>query len=112
MRDVYRNAAFCIAATAAADGTVGLFRQRDPACLRPVKIDLLWPKACNELSASSITPPTTGTYAIGCHYLYPSWELDATVLNRRAWVRCPSDRLLFCTARWMDLCCSSSRMRL
>lgn len=110
MRDVYRNAAFCIAATAAADGTVGLFCQRKPNSLRPVKIELLWPEAHSELTMSSVKPPTTGIYAIGCHYFYPSWDLDATVLNRRAWVRTLKQSLLSVKSDELNLRQSSSNV--
>jgi hypothetical protein len=51
MKDVYRNAAFCIAATAAKDGNHGLFYERDPRSVHPVKINMSWSMALHLLAS-------------------------------------------------------------
>jgi hypothetical protein len=77
MRDVYHNAAFCIAATAAPDGNAGLFFNRDAASLMPMKIDVAWTGA---------EWPAPDTYR--CSFAWPDayTHIDCAPLNQRGWV--------------------------
>ncbi|KAH7077961.1 heterokaryon incompatibility protein-domain-containing protein [Paraphoma chrysanthemicola] len=91
MKDIYRNAAFCIAATAAINGDVGLFFERDPRALNPVKINLTWTEGgastlnnSAEQKEANIKLPQT--YWIGCHWFSPHSSIDRAPLNTRGWV--------------------------
>jgi hypothetical protein len=83
MKDVYRNAAFCIAATAARDGNDGLFYERDPRGVHPLKIDLSWSK--DRTDEITLRTPPTGLYLVGC----PCFNIDSVIqdapLNKRGW---------------------------
>jgi hypothetical protein len=81
MRDVYSNAAFCIAATAAQDGNIGLFVDRDSESLTPIKVQLKW-----HPSQPQPHPMRQGDYQLSCHWIIPEWAIDAAPLNQRAWV--------------------------
>lgn len=73
MRDVYRNASFYIAATAANDGTHGLFRDRDCSAFSPFQITGRQRFAPSEYWCM-IHPDTS------------SLGIDSAPLNQRAWV--------------------------
>ncbi|KAH3906291.1 hypothetical protein HBH56_206310 [Parastagonospora nodorum] len=77
MRNVYQNATFCIAATAASDGNAGLFFDRDAASLMSIKIDFEWTGA---------EWPSAGTYS--CSFAWPDayTHIDCAPLNQRGWV--------------------------
>jgi len=77
MRNVYPNATFCIAATAASDGNAGLFFDRDAASLMPIDIDFEWTGA---------EWPSAGTYS--CSFAWPDayTHIDRAPLNQRGWV--------------------------
>ncbi|ORY11308.1 heterokaryon incompatibility protein-domain-containing protein [Clohesyomyces aquaticus] len=92
MRDVYRNAAFCIAATAAKNGDVGLFFDRDPQLFGPIPMDLTWPEYEHKDSLRQCNFPL----------LDDPWHIDAAPLNKRAWVaqeRYLSPRILHFTRK-------------
>ena len=78
MRDVYSQAVCCIAATAAENGNVGLFIDRDSRFLVPIQIEVNW--TFHEWEVLS------GIFWIGCHFIPTSSAIDAAPLNRRAWV--------------------------
>lgn len=82
MQDVYQFAALTIAATAAPNGSFGLFQHRDPELLAPFKVEVAWyqssPTASGEAS-------TFRTYL--CYRDVPTRHaIDEAPLNRRAWV--------------------------
>jgi hypothetical protein len=91
MKDVYKNAAFCIAATAARDGNDGLFYERDPRGVHPVKIDMSWSvvrhlQVSNDTTGRSALPTRpTGSYLVGCHYFDTDKVVWDTPLNKRGW---------------------------
>ena len=74
MRAYYGNAFINISATASADGSQGLYRERDPNQLRHTRISL----------------PATENHASGLYEVFDisHWDhdLDESVLNTRAWV--------------------------
>jgi hypothetical protein len=88
MRDVYRRAAYCIAATAGRSSNVGLFFDRDAQALTMIKITLTWSS-----SDRYGCWPAAGTYWCGGHWLDPVTAVDMAPLNRRAWVRISSRKL-------------------
>lgn len=81
MRDVYSKAEFCIAATAAKSGDVGLFLDRDIEQLTPVMIEATWSRK-HDLSHW----PTPGLYLFGFHNIAPLIDIETAPLNQRAWV--------------------------
>jgi hypothetical protein len=81
MKDVYKNAALCIAATAVSDGSGGLFLERDVRGLNPIKIDL-----SDTHKHSFDDNILDGAYSIGCHNLSPEKFINFAPLNKRAWV--------------------------
>jgi hypothetical protein len=83
MKDIYRSAAFCIAATAANDGNDGLFHERDPRGVHPVKIDMAWSIAPLSLWSESVAP--MGPYWVGCHLFEERAAIHNAPLNKRAW---------------------------
>jgi hypothetical protein len=92
MKDVYRNAAFCIAATAAKDGNHGLFYERDPRSVHPVKINMSWSMALHLLASKHtnggqgfMAPPPVGPYLVGCHYFDTDTVIWDAPLNKRGW---------------------------
>ncbi|KAH7401041.1 heterokaryon incompatibility protein-domain-containing protein, partial [Phaeosphaeria sp. MPI-PUGE-AT-0046c] len=88
MKDIYRNAAFCIAATHAADSTAGLFHERDNRAVCPLDIDISWqnPRAMNGASMQEFQMLPTGLYSVVCEHLNEIWLIDDAPLNQRAWV--------------------------
>ena len=87
MKDTYRNAAFCIAATHAADSTVGLFHDRDDRGVRPVDVHIDWsnPRAVNGASMRQSDMLPIGLYSIVCEHLDEHRLVDDAPLNQRAW---------------------------
>lgn len=87
MKDTYRNAAFCIAATHAADSTVGLFHDRDDRGVRPVDVHIDWPnpRAMNGASMQQSDMLPVGLYSIVCEHLDEHRLVDDAPLNQRAW---------------------------
>jgi hypothetical protein len=83
MRDVYSNAAFCIAATAAKDGNTGLFFDRDMGVMAPVKVELS--KAIDARHVTSLDH-LCGSYMLQFEKHDRSHMIDAAPLNDRAWV--------------------------
>jgi Heterokaryon incompatibility protein (HET) len=73
MGDVYANSYCNIAATAAKDGTMGCFSERNPILVNPLRIEVSW------------SGLTAGTY---CAIDGDMWdrEVDCAPLNQRAWV--------------------------
>ena len=96
MRNIYRYATFCIAATAAPDGTVGLFFDRKPLSLTPFTLDL---KCGDELHW-----PPSAKYQ--CSFAWPDayTQIDCAPLNQRGWVaqeRYLSPRILHFARRFV-----------
>jgi hypothetical protein len=96
MRDVYQNATFCIAATAAVDGSVGLFFDRDTRSLESLKLEMSW--------SEDTTWPLPGTYR--CSFAWPDAyaHIDSAPLNQRGWVcqeRFLSPRVLHFARRYL-----------
>lgn len=80
MHDIYSQASYCIAATAAPSGDVGLFFARN-SWQNPVKIrfDSVF-YGHNELHE------LVGEYWCSCRYIDPTIAISETPLNRRVWV--------------------------
>lgn len=86
MRDVYRNATFCIAATAAEDGTRGLFFDRDTQAFQSFKVEAR-KKFYEQLGGKHDKDyPQPEAYWCGPHPVVPHHAFDPAPLNRRAWV--------------------------
>jgi hypothetical protein len=87
MRDVYRKAELCIAATGAESGDVGLFFDRDSEQLTPVMVEATWP-------SDDVLPswPMPGSYLFGYYDAHPGKAIEMAPLNQRAWVA--QERLL------------------
>jgi hypothetical protein len=81
MRDVYSNAAFCIAATIARDGNDGLFTNRNIQSLTAIQVELAWPE--DVLSKLRLCQNTCW---LRCYRIEPWWAIDSAPLNQRAWV--------------------------
>lgn len=79
MRNVYKYAFCNIAATGAADSTVGCFWDRNPLLVRPCKVDITWDL------------PLTGSHYCVDRSLWTK-NVGEAPLNRRAWVA--QERLL------------------
>jgi hypothetical protein len=79
MRDVYSKSEFCIAATGAESGDVGLFFDRDFEQLTPVIIEATWSKEPN-------WPTSPGSYLFGFYREDVDKAINSAPLNRRAWV--------------------------
>ncbi|KAH6632997.1 heterokaryon incompatibility protein-domain-containing protein [Boeremia exigua] len=98
MRKVYSHAAFTIAATAAEDGSVGLFFYRPHPRLPPVQVEATWhadPLPAFEDRKTRFFPPSD-TYFIG-DFIGEVDDIQRSPLNNRAWVvqeRCLSPRIL------------------
>ena len=97
MRNVYSKAAFCIAATSAQSGDVGLFVNRDAYGYTPVTVEATWP-----LREKGYKPqwPDPGTYLFGFPQKPDLSTLNYSALNKRAWVaqeRFLSQRILHFT---------------
>jgi hypothetical protein len=92
MKDVYHNAAFCIAATAAPNGTAGLFYERNPAAISPIRVNLLYAPTSDHGELPYITP-------CGMYWMRVCPSIKHAVaeapLNTRAWVSIP--RLTTCS---------------
>jgi hypothetical protein len=84
MKDVYQNATVCIAATAAANGNVGMFYERDARMVSPILAELF----CPPMTGSNVAPHLApcGLYWIRGQQL-ASQLIDNAPLNTRAWVR-------------------------
>jgi hypothetical protein len=83
MRDVYSNAAVCIAATAAEDGNTGLFFDRDMEVMTPVKVE--FSRTIYAGHGTSLDHPC-GSYMLQFERHYRSQVIDRAPLNDRAWV--------------------------
>ncbi|EAT78263.1 hypothetical protein SNOG_14392 [Parastagonospora nodorum SN15] len=81
MRDVYRNATFCIAATAAKNSTRGLFRNRNCRSLNPVEVGVT--RHIDARNGQTFAP---GRYWFMAHPVTPDIAIDSAPLNQRAWV--------------------------
>jgi hypothetical protein len=82
MREVYSNAAFCIAATAAENGKTGLFFNRDVELVTPVKVELS--RAMNSRNKAALNQ-LCGSYWLGFEEYSRGDSIDAAPLNQRAW---------------------------
>ncbi|KAL6705596.1 hypothetical protein ACN47E_006543 [Coniothyrium glycines] len=82
MKDIYEGAVICIAATAAKDGTGGLFSMRDNLYSRPIPIDI--PNCLTDRNEQKSF--AGGKYWIGDYDFSASQTLAQSPLNRRAWV--------------------------
>ncbi|KAF2830312.1 HET-domain-containing protein [Ophiobolus disseminans] len=80
MSDIYGNATCCIAATSAKDCNTGLFIDREPHALEPIKIKITESRS---LSSTHLPPP-------GLYWASFRWTnynaIDHAPLNQRAWV--------------------------
>lgn len=81
MRDVYSKAVCCVAATASNSGDTGLFYDRDPRGLTPIKVEATW---SYKQKVPAFPPP--GPYWCGTHYITTYSSVDDAPLNQRAWV--------------------------
>jgi hypothetical protein len=81
MREVYKYAAFCIAATASKNCHSGLFVDRDLEDRTPVKVHFTGPR----LAEGAFLVPD-GDYALITDWISPAYNIDDAPLNRRAWV--------------------------
>ncbi|CAN9133604.1 unnamed protein product [Alternaria alternata] len=84
MRDVYSKAEFCIAATDAESGNVGLFFDRDVEQLTPVIVEATWSN--KDDTSDSSKWPRPGSYLFGFYEIHPRKAIDLAPLNGRAWV--------------------------
>jgi len=81
MQDVYSRAICCIAATAAKNGDIGLFFDRDPQGLMPLEVD-----TSKARIYGGKTDEPLMTYDIHSELLTPANSIDNAPLNQRAWV--------------------------
>jgi hypothetical protein len=81
MGEVYRNAAFCIAATAAKNCDFGLFVDRDLNHRSPVRVNIRWRQI-----AGSKHSVLDGDYALCTEWISATFNIDDAPLNQRAWV--------------------------
>ncbi|PSN66107.1 HET-domain-containing protein [Corynespora cassiicola Philippines] len=81
MRDVYSHAACGLAATAAKDGSIGLFHKRDPTALMPLIVDA----KCSRHSGLCFCFLPNGRYSIE-RMMGLTDNIDSSPLNKRAWV--------------------------
>jgi hypothetical protein len=84
MHQVYSNAIFCVAATAAPDGNTGLFFDRDLETLKPIETEITWPPTSFDMDATT-TPAST--YWLGAITVSRILAIEQAPLNQRAWVR-------------------------
>ncbi|KAF2035699.1 hypothetical protein EK21DRAFT_12561, partial [Setomelanomma holmii] len=79
---IYGNAACGIAATAAEDGTAGLFYDRDPIMMTPVRVEITHSRHGNVYFQNTVSQ--------GSYFLSPSTAVYGTIdfapLNKRAWI--------------------------
>ncbi|KAH7076693.1 heterokaryon incompatibility protein-domain-containing protein [Paraphoma chrysanthemicola] len=82
MRQIYGNAACGIAATAAVDGTAGLFFDRDPVTFMPLAVDIT--------SSHHADPMCPEFFSVGSYYFSTTRGTVQTIslapLNQRTWV--------------------------
>ncbi|KAF2821373.1 HET-domain-containing protein [Ophiobolus disseminans] len=84
MSDIYRGAACTIAATAAENSDGGLFFERDPTPLRPLRVETTW--APNpDVSNGEFTYPQAGEYMCDALEAW-TYSVEEAPLNKRAWV--------------------------
>lgn len=83
MREVYSNAVFTIAATAAEDSHCGLFFERNPIPIPPVQVAFTWSWHIPGTQSSDHYP--VGIYYVG-HISQVSHDINDKPLNKRAWV--------------------------
>lgn len=81
MRDIYSQAIFCIAATAAKDSTMGLFFDRDPQGLLPMGVET----TRNRIYGQKTNEPLIA-YTIQPEVFTPEEVISTAPLNKRAWV--------------------------
>ncbi|KAH8628492.1 hypothetical protein IG631_15749 [Alternaria alternata] len=81
MRDIYSKSDFCIAATGAESGDVGLFFDRDVEQLTPFMVEVTWSS-----KGESSDLPTPGSYLGSFNRLSAIDAIDFAPLNQRAWV--------------------------
>jgi hypothetical protein len=81
MSDYYSKAAGCIAATAGTGCHDGLFSDRKPRGLGPIKVEAKWSP---DLMPKSLPPP--GTYWLSFQWIRYKDAVHDAPLNRRAWV--------------------------
>lgn len=102
MSQVYSHGVFNISATAAENGSTGLFSDRDPAAVRPVNICL--PQRDG----------TTGFYTFSTESEFGVWyRLKEAPLNRRGWVlqeRLLSRKNILFARNQIFMECSETRM--
>jgi hypothetical protein len=79
MNDVYGNAAFSIAATAARDGNDGLFSYRDLELSAPIKVQV-------DIFHEPDSDIPSGTYWVGLEGPRAHSIIDPAPLNQRTWV--------------------------
>jgi hypothetical protein len=83
MREVYSNAAFCIAATAAENGKMGLFFNRDVEVMAPVRIEL---SRATDVHNEAALNQLCGSYWLSFEMHNRNDSIEAAALNQRAWV--------------------------
>jgi len=81
MQHVYSRAICCIAATAAKDGDIGLFFDRDPQCLLPIRVNMRRARMCGRNTGEALL-----TYSISSPVVTSRMAIDIAPLNQRAWV--------------------------
>jgi hypothetical protein len=81
MQDVYSGAMCCIAATAAKDGNIGLFFDRDAQGLLPIQVDT----SRARMHGQNTNEPLLA-YIMGSVVVTAAMAIDDAPLNQRAWV--------------------------
>jgi hypothetical protein len=81
MQDVYSRARCCIAATAAKDGNIGLFFDRDTQGLLPIQVDT----SRARMHGQNTNEPLLA-YVMGSVVVTTAMAIDDAPLNQRAWV--------------------------
>ncbi|CAN9150725.1 unnamed protein product [Alternaria alternata] len=102
MRDVYSKAEFCIAATDAESGNVGLFFDRDVEQLTPVIVEATWSN--KDDTSDSSKWPRPGSYLFGFYEIHPRKAIDLAPLNGRAWVTQEHRRILTSFTEALNFC--------
>jgi hypothetical protein len=83
MREVYSNAAFCIAATAAENGKIGLFFNRDVEVMTGVRVEL---SRAMDVHNEADLNQLCGSYSLSFEKYSRIDSIETAPLNQRAWV--------------------------
>lgn len=81
----YIGSALTIAATAAKDSTGGLFGDREPTLVRPLRIETSWKAVADDADENDYDWPPAGQYWCDIEHLWTE-TVEWALLNQRAWV--------------------------